>query len=65
LGAFVALTPTPQALSAIEFAASELKLHGVNLTAEQIQSLDMGLKVRGLTAKLDGAALVIHQKSRP
>lgn len=65
LGAFVALTPTPQALSAIEFAASELKLHGVNLTAEQIQSLDMGLKVRGLTAKLDGAALVIHKKSRP
>lgn len=65
LGAFVALTPTPQALSAIEFAANELKLHGVNLTAEQIQSLDMGLKARGLAAKLDGAALVIHQKPRP
>jgi general secretion pathway protein L len=65
LGAFVALAPTPQALSAIEFEANELKLHGVSLTAEQIQSLDMGLKARGLAAKLDGAALVIHQKSRP
>lgn len=65
LGAFVALAPTPQALSAIEFEANELKLHGVSLTAEQIQSLDMGLKARGLAAKVDGAALVIHQKSRP
>ena len=65
LGTFLALAPAPPSISAINFAANELKLQGVNLTPEQLKGLNSGLRAKGLSAEFDGAQLVIRHSTQP
>ena len=65
LGTFLAFTPVAPSISAINFAANELKLQGVNLTPEQLKGLNSGLRAKGLSAEFDGPQLVLRPSTQP
>jgi len=65
LASFVALAPAGYALTAIEYAANELRLSGPPLAPEVQQQLESGLKTRGLNASMQNGQWIIAAGSAP
>jgi general secretion pathway protein L len=61
MGAFGAVAPAVVAPSAIEFAAGELRLKGLKLSADDVSALSFKLKPQGYAALLDGDSVVVKQ----
>lgn len=65
LGASGAPTFTKLAPTAIDFAAGELRLSGLNANPTQVEALDEALQPQGISSHLDGATLVLQTRSAP
>lgn len=56
-------TPPDRTASAIDFLAGEVKVKGLQLTAQEASGLASQLKGQGYSARQDGDALVVKQES--
>ncbi|MBX3660734.1 MAG: general secretion pathway protein GspL [Ramlibacter sp.] len=61
LVAFSAAAPAGSTPTAIEFAANQVRLKGLNLTAEGLRNVESALAARGYAARGEGDALVLSQ----
>lgn len=59
LGAFGAAAPANASLSAIEFAAGELRLKGLQLSPDEVAALSFKLRPQGYAAIVDGDSVVV------
>jgi general secretion pathway protein L len=57
-----AVLPASRSLSAMEFAAGEARLKGLNLSAAEASSLAARLQARGYTSRVEADTLVIRQE---
>ena len=62
LGALGSAAPPDRTASAIDFLAGEVKVKGLQLTAQEATSLASQLRGQGYAARQDGDALVIKQE---
>ena len=65
LASFGAAAPANTAPTAIEFEAGELRIQGLKDLPKQTETLQAGLQSHSLTARADGAVLVISPQKRP
>lgn len=65
LGHLSALLPTNQALSDIEFSASQARLKGLSLSTEEANALSAEMKTRGYVAQLEAGSLLIRRAAQP
>ena len=57
------VTPPDRTAGAIDFLAGEVKVKGLQLTAQEVSSLASQLKGQGYAARQDGDALVVKQET--
>lgn len=65
LGAFAPLAPEAYSLTALDYAARELRLKAAPVDAAQQQQMILALRQQGLAASWDGAQWVIRQEVMP
>ena len=61
LAALGSATPVDRSASAIDFLAGEVKVRGLQLSAQEASSLSARLKAQGYTARQEGDALIVKQ----
>lgn len=65
LGNLSALVPANRSLTAIEFAAGEARLKGLDLNADEASVLATRLQARGYATRAEAGTLVIRQEAKP
>lgn len=65
LGHLSALVPANRSLTAIEFAAGEARLKGLNLSVDEASVLATRLQVKGYATRVEADTLVIRQEAGP
>jgi general secretion pathway protein L len=63
LGNLSALVPANRSLTAIEFAAGEARLKGLDLNADEASVLATRLQARGYATRAEAGTLVIRQEA--